>query len=228
MITLLHGDHTQASRTELLRLIGQHKGAEVRSLDGSKLDETELSQAIESSSLFGGEILVVIENVLRKYAKLPKALAKLAHIIRSTEVADVILWENKEVSDAQIKLLGPGIQAKKFSIPKVLFAFLDSLAPGEAGTTLPLYETLTRAEAPELVYTMIARRMHQLAILSGGGDIPGLAPWQRSRLTSQAKRFTMEKLQASLSQLLMHEYRLKTGMTPFSLKQLTEQFLVDI
>lgn len=210
MIILLHGDNTEASRAELVRFKQAAKGKEIRVLDGRTLDATSLAQAIQSSSLFGGEVLVVIERLGKKPVRIPESAG-----------TDVILWEDKEVSASAIKSLGPSVGVKLFDFPKLLFQFLDSMR-------LPLYQELIQTEAPELVFTMIVRRVRQLVMIKDGVVPEGFQGWQVGKLTSQARYFTMDILVAMEKKLLDLEYSLKTGATPFSLRQLTEQFLIDL
>lgn len=216
MITLLHGDNTEASRAELVRMKQAVKGREVRELDGRTLDVTTLAQALQSSSLFGSEVLVVIERLGKKPIRIPESAG-----------TDVVVWEDKEVSATVIKSLGPHIQVKLFKIPQLIFQFLDSLRPKSAKTLIPVYQKLIETEPPELVFTMITRRLRQLIMIADGVTPEGLQGWQVGKLTSQAKSFSMNTLLAMYKKLLDLEYSLKTGATPFTLVQLTEQFLID-
>ena len=74
MITLLHGDHTLASRNELNRLKDAASNKEIRVLDGRALELSTLVQSLESSSLFGGDTLVIIERLFGKIGKFPKRI----------------------------------------------------------------------------------------------------------------------------------------------------------
>ncbi len=229
MITLLHGDYIEASRTELVRLKGEAKGKEIRSIDGRGLDATALIQAISSGSLFGEEILVVVENLFSKLGKKTKLIEQLAKILSDHgKDIDIILWEDKEVGVTVIKSLGSSVKVVSFKIPSLIFQFLDGLRPQSATTLIPLYQQLVQTQAAELVFTMITRRLRQLLMIAGGEPPEGLQGWQVGKLTSQAKFFTMDTLTSMYKKLLDIEYSLKTGATPFTLAQLSEQFLIDL
>jgi len=217
MITLLHGDDTTASRNELNHL---KNGREVRQLNGKTLTDTMLVQALESNSLFGGNTLVVIENLLSG-----KKL-KFAEIIKKAPT-DVILWESKEVGVANVKSLGSA-NIQLFKIPIALFQFLDSLHPGSVKTTLVLFQKSLTTHSPELIFTMIVRRLRQLIQVADGVTPEGLQSWQVSRLTSQARSFTIDGLTRLYRKLLDMEYSIKTGASPFTLKQLLEQYIIDL
>ncbi len=229
MITLLHGDNIEASRTELNRLKDAQKNREIRQLDGKGLDKTLLTQALASHSLFGGEAFVIIENLFSKIGKKITLVEELCKIlVDCAKNADIILWEEKEVGVTVVKNLGNSAQVRIFKIPTIIFQFLDAIRPGNNKTLLTLYQELIVTQAPESVFTMIVRRFRQLIQCNNGVMPSGLQSWQASRLTSQAKYFTMDMLLVMYKRLLVIEYSLKTGATPFNLAQLTEQFLVDL
>ena len=226
MITLLHGDNTEASRAVFSQMKETAVGKEIRVLDGRTLDETKLTQALESSSMFGGDTVVFIENLFGKLGRKQKLIESLSAIIKGSS-ADVVLWEDKEVGVTVTKSLGQA-DVRLFKTPVVLFQFLDGLTPKCAFKLLPVYLALIEKEAPELVSTMIARRLRQLLQLSDGVTPAGLQGWQATRLTHQAKLFTMDRLLFMYKKLLDVEFSIKNGSSPFSLSQLTEQFIIDL
>ncbi len=226
MITLLHGDNTEASRAVFRQMKEAAVGKEIRVLDGRTLDETKLTQALESSSMFGGDAIVFIENLFGKLGRQQKLIESLSAIIKGSS-ADVVLWEDKEVGVTVTKSLGQA-DVRLFKTPVVLFQFLDGLTPKCASKLLPVYQGLIEKEAPELVSTMIARRLRQLIQLSDGVTPAGLQGWQATKLTHQAKLFTMDRLLFMYKKLLEMEFSIKNGSSPFSLSQLTEQFIIDL
>lgn len=238
MLILLHGDHIVASRADLTRRIEDAKsqGKEVRQLDGNSIDAPGLTQALESSSLFGGTVLVVIEGLLTKLGKkasLPagreKQAIQLADIIkRSGETIDIILWEGKEIGKILTGLLGAKVSVQLFKTPVVIFKLLDSIAPGRAPALLTLLSESLALDAAELIFTLLVRRVRQLIQLRDGVTPDGLQGWQAARLTSQAKLFTMDKLLSMEKNLLHIDISIKTGSSPFLLAQQLELFLIDL
>lgn len=229
MITLIHGDDVEKSRVRLNTLLGAVKDKEVRRVDGRSVDVTELTTALGSDSMFGGTQLIVIENLLGSSTKKPTRLSSMTRAIaHAPKDADVLLWEGKELTKTVVAKLGPGVKVFLFKIPIILFQFLDALAPSRSKILIELYQKLRIAEADELVFYLMTRRIRQLLIIRDGGMVDGIAPWQARRLTSQAGHFTMEKLHEMYINLLNMEYSLKRGRTPFDLSELIEQFLVAI
>ena len=75
---------------------------------------------------------------------------------------------------------------------------------------------------------MIVRRVRQLILLRDTVIPEGLSGWQLTRLTRQAKLFTMDRLLTMYKKLLEMEFSIKNGSSPFTLRQLTEQFIIDL
>ncbi len=219
MITLLHGNYSEASRKEFIRLKEEAKGKDIRVLDGRTLDAADLTQAIESHSLFGGDTIVCIENLFGKLGRQIKRIESLASIINGSS-ADIILWEDKEVGASVLKNL-PKANIMLFKIPSVIFQLLDGIVPGATLRVLP-------PEAPEIVFAMIVRRIRHLIQLRDGVVPDSLQGWQASRLTRQAKLFTMDRLLTMYKNLLDMEYSVKNGSSPFTTAQLIEQFLTEL
>lgn len=228
MITLIHGDLVDASRAELVRLKAAVQGKDIRQLDGRTIDETNLTQALESHSLFGGETVVFIEQLFGKLGKKLKLINSLAAILlQAGSQTDIFLWEDKEVGATVVKSLGNPV-VKLYKTPQVLFQFLDGIAPGRAGVLLPTYAKLLETNVAEIVFAMIIRRVRQLIQLRDGVSPEGLAAWQVGRLTAQARLFTIEKLVAMHSALTDIDIAVKMGASPFNLAKQIELFIINI
>ncbi len=228
MITVLHGDHIEASRAELIRMKAALKGKDIRQLSGSAIDASALVQAMESSSLFGGDTAVIIEDLFARLGRQQKKIEALAQILKDREKDnDIILWEGKELSATVLKHLGTPT-VRLFKIPVVIFQFLDGLAPGNAKKSLETFALLTAKEAPELIFALVTKRIRQLLMISTGAPLSAVAPWQLSRLTTQAKSFRMEQLKKLYTRLNDIEFGIKSGNSAFNLKAELEQWLVAL
>ncbi len=231
MITLLHGNNIVASRAKLTQFIDTAKGRgkEIRLLDGKTLDPPILTQAVESSSLFGGNILVIVDGLLTRLGKKEKLAAQLMDILkRSESTIDIILWEDKEIGKTLTALLGSTCSVELFKTPVVIFQFLDSIAPGRTPVLLGLLRQALDLDAAELIFALLVRRVRQLIQLRDNVTPEGLQGWQAGRLTSQAKYFTMDRLLSMEKALLSIDVSIKTGTSPFSLAQQLELFLIDL
>lgn len=228
MIILLHGDNIEASRAQLSLLKAEASYKEVRLLDGRNTDATGLIQALESPSLFAEKLLIVIENLFKRLTKKPKTIESLVAILRrAAEQTDIVLWEEGELGKTIITSLGGKIKVLFFKTPPVIFQFLDNFRPGNVSILLNLYKQTVSDNPPELVYSLLLRRLRQLIAFNSGIIPPELPGWQANRLTSQTKLFTIEKLVSMYKNLLEIECSIKTGSSPFTLNQHIELWLVN-
>lgn len=215
MITILHGDNIEASRAEFMKIQQAGKGAQIRWLDTKSIDPTALYTALTTPAMEGEKVLVIVENFFSGRKKKPDTLFDI-----QTD-AHVIIWEGRELEKALLSKLAPSVSVKLFRTPPAIFEFLDKL-------TLESFQKAVGQEPPELIFTLLVRRVRQLLMLSGGTRIGALAPWQEARLTRQGRSFTMEKLYTMHNGLLDLEYALKTGASPFSLTELLQQWIINL
>jgi DNA polymerase III delta subunit len=225
-ITIFHGDDVRASRNAFYQAVSSYTDREMRRIDGRTADEASLIQALESPSMFGTKPVVVIENLFAASAKKTVWLTKIGTLLQSEHGSDVVLWEPKTISASVLKYVGSNARVQEFSVPVVLFRFLDSLKPGNGKTHLLLFHEATVRDSPELLHAMLVKRIRKLIMLRENIVPTGLADWQVRRLTSQVRFFTMETLTDLHQKLLDMEYRVKTGSTPFSLAEHLEQMIV--
>lgn len=229
MLYLIHGDQVEAARNKLVELKKEFTAKEIRELSGKNLDPALFTQALESSSLFGGDILVVIEGFISSSKKREKMFAAtLTQIIEASTTADIILYEDKEVDKTTLTKLGSNIKIFFYKTPVVIFQLLDSLRPGSAKTTLGYLAQVVASEPVEIVFVMLIKRVRQLIQLKDGVTPDGLQSWQAGRLTTQARNFTIEQLIAMHAQLLTTDIAIKTGSSPFTLTQLVEQLIINL
>ena len=139
MIYLFHGDNQVASRKKLTDLIAQAKREkkEVIALNGLKVNLTQILSALESSSLFDQEKLVVIENLFSR----PKSKEKeviIKYLKKKSVVPEMIFWEKKTIPGTTLRWLPKNWQIQLFKTSAIIFRFLDSLRPGNTKQMLTL------------------------------------------------------------------------------------------
>ncbi|MEK7127923.1 MAG: hypothetical protein AAB838_04355 [Patescibacteria group bacterium] len=204
MITILHGEDEVASRRELDRIISGFEGQIIRF--EKTFDLTDLYQA--TSGLFNDKVLVIIENYLGGKKKLDLDAGD----------ANVIFWEPKEVSKTVIGIN----KSLEFKIPTLIWKLCDSLKPTNGKQILPLFENTLKTTDIEFIFAMLIRQFRLML------NPVGLAPWQASKIQSQSKVFGEENLKNIYQQLLTIDYENKTSLSPLSLKNNLEKFLLWI
>lgn len=226
MITLLHGDYVDASRKALQNIKDASKEKDIRVIDGKNVDDTTLIQAIESSSLFGGSTIIIIEQLFGKLGKQLKRSQAFASILqKNAKENEIILWEDKKLGPGTIKLLGDHVSIREFALPVLIFKFLDTFRPANPTALLDIYKQLIASEPAELVFTMLVRRVRQLIQIADHTIPEKLSPWQIDRLTMQSKSFTMKQLIDIYKTLHAMEVQSRTSDSPFTLSQQLELFI---
>ena len=237
MIHVFHGENTTASRSSLNEQIAQLRSklpdAEILHLDGAKLAETELINALESQSMFSSDRIVHIDGLLtRRPSKEKDRLCSqlTAHSSpRSVEAGsqlNIIIWEPKQLTQTQLKPLQKcsDCQIQEFKLSKTLFAFLDSIKPNNAKQMIDLLSLTLKSEAPELVMFLLVRRVTELLLAVSRqpaspelqrGEPSALSgiktPWQKERIVNQTKGWTIEELLSLHKKLLEIDEAIKTG-----------------
>jgi len=229
MKVVLYGENTEGSRNEFIHLKTTDAKKEIRALVGKELDETTLTQAIESNSLFGDTSSIFIENLFSPLGKKIKLAASYATILKNADKqTTIVLWESKNLGKEILGLLEPEISVRLFAYPKIIFSFLDSLQPGGCKKSLALLDELLSSEAAELIWSMLISRVRMLIQIKDNVISERMSSWQASRLTNQARLFTMDKLLNMHKTLLTTEYSLKNGTSPYTFTELIQQLIVQI
>lgn len=217
MKVILHGDNTEDSRNEFIHLKTANAEKDIRELVGKELDETLLTQAIESNSLFGDTTSIFIESLFSPLGKKIKLATVYAHILKSAHPkTTIVIWEPKPIGKEILGILEPEIPARLFAYPKIIFSFLDSLQPMGSKKSLNLLDELLSTENAELVWSMVSSRVRVLIQMKDNVLPERMSSWQASRLTNQTRLFTMDKLLDMHKTLLTSEYQRKQGNTPYT------------
>lgn len=216
MIFLIHGDNTVAALERVSKLKQDFKL--VTSLVAKEITPQILQEAMSARSLFDEKKLVIIEN--------PGSNKKLFETVHLQ--GETLLYESRKLVSAEIAGIQkkiPDIKIEEFKLDPVVFKFVESLAPKNQKIMLPLWQKYIAAEEPEIALAMLAR---QIRLLLGGDDFDKLSPWQKQRISAQAKLFTPHQLIAFHSKLLEVDYQTKTGQTPLDLASSLELLLFSL
>lgn len=228
MLTLIHGDNQEQSRSILNEIKHSLKGRDIRELNGGAIDQTSLSQALESQSLFGQDTLVIIENLYSKLSNRRNLFRNLCSIISRTSIhTDMIIWEDREWPKGFIKLLGKIIE-RLCKISPIIFLFLDEIRPQNAKNMLTLLKSTLKESTPEQIFFMMVRRNRQLLMMKDGVIPDTFKPWQIRKLQGQLRHFNKEQLVNLHKKYLDIEYSVKSGKSPMQLTSHIRRVLIDI
>jgi len=217
---ILHGDNTTQSRAKLAELIqsAKQKNQEVTRLETKKLTLAELDTTLGSSSLFGTNKLIIVEELHSlPNSNKKKDLIKLLSKHSGSE--DVVLWEKRALTATMLKKF-PQAKAQAFKTSNQVFKWLDSLS-GKTGNLKNKHSLLTEAlnsDGEYFCFLMLLRQVRLLLQAKDSGKIKG-PPFMISKLKSQASSFSLPQLLQLHQRLLQMDYSHKTSNTQLSLAQ---------
>lgn len=220
MIVLIHGEDTASSRAYLMGF----KLKFIR-LDATSDDLAEMTQVLEGSSLFSESQNVLIENL---FSKKTKNLSQIISLINQTQV-NVYIYETKAVSKSNISKL-KGTRSELFEYPKTLFSFLDGIVPDNR-RAIELFRNAIKTTNEEILLFMIVRQFRLMIGLSHGAridEVLRLAPWQKSKLLSQAQFFGKDRLRENYKKIFQIDLEHKTGMLPLPLTKAIDIWLSNL
>jgi hypothetical protein len=232
MLTLIHGDDTNASRNYYLSL--REKASEKKIIDGNTITLTDLMQIFSGNGLFGDQETICIEELLSK-RKPSRELDEIISFLQSSIVnnqSSIFIWESKQLTPKQVGLFGKAT-VNEFKIPTVVFTFLDSIRPNNTRQMLQQYHQILEHEESMYVLVMLIRQIRILLALSQESnstisEVSRMAPWQKSKLQKQADLFEVTQLMQLHSHLFDLEYGQKTGALSSSLSDAIDFFLASI
>lgn len=223
---IIHGEDSVSSYKKLNQLIQGFKtaGKEVLVSDAQTLDITTLRQ-MSSESLFGGDKVLVIKNLLSNQKSkskdvLVKALGELTGI-------EVLLYEPKKLTETTLKQF-PKASVDSSNISPVIFKYMDMLKPGNSRNLFSGWKRLVELNhEPEYVFAMIVRQVRLLIQAKSGPSYLKLAPYPKKMILSQAAGFDLSHLIDLHESLFEIDKKIKTGSSPLPLEQLISQFFLN-
>jgi DNA polymerase III delta subunit len=223
-ITILHGEHHANSRAALVELMDKEraKGSQIIRIEATaSLQPAQLESELGSQDLFAQPKLIVIEEL----HSLPRSKKKdtLVELLLSYPDAQIVLWESKKLTAPQAKKL---VSAKQqlFTLSSSLFEWLDSLH-GPLPKKLSLLQQALQSDGAEFCFAMLSRQIRLLLITKSGEPMKE-HPFVVKKLQQQARSFTQEQLLQFHEQLVLLDYRQKTGQSKLTLDQELEQLML--
>lgn len=222
---ILHGENQVQSRKALSEVIRQAKkdGWEITRLSGENLDKEKLLTAVRSQALFGGEHLIIVEDFFENNKNANK-------IVRGIPLngVEVVFWEGRALSKTATSGLNKNSDVLEFKIPVSVFKFLDSLTPRNTQVALKLLQQAVKDDSADFILLMIARQVRLLIWAKLDSGTLKVAPWQRSRILEQAKKWDKEQLLAFHTQLLNLDRANKSSRLPEDLSASLDLLITSI
>jgi len=216
-IIVLHGDNLTESYSRLTKFmqISRKRGWEIVRPNNANIMET-----VASDSLFSTPKLILIENI--------KALNKKTLLwLKNREKMDVtvVIYHQGTLAKTFLNSLPNDPKIEEYKIPKLIWSFLDSFYPGNAKNLMLLLHKLRSDQPIEFIFSLLAKLVRDLYWLKK--DPKGLSypSWRITKLQSQAKRFSEDKLKDVIGKLA--DIDIKAKSSDNDLADLLELFIAE-
>lgn len=225
MIVIIHGNNINSSRSELGNYKTKNSDKEIITLDGNTASETDLIQALETTSLFEKNKLIILENFISK-----NKIKTFFSFLNKNSAKNIIIWENKEITKTNLSKIPKDALKFVYNFPQIIYQFLDSFTPQNYLSVLDLYKCCRKTMEPEQIFYLLVRHLRCLIMVKENPDeIKSLPYWKVKKLTNQAKFFTMEKLLHMYSQFFEIDCKIKTLNTKYNLDNyLIQQIILSL
>lgn len=226
MITVAHGNDTSSSRNFYI----QERNSAKSYVLIDKINFDLIYQSLEGNSLFEDSKSVFVENFFSSVKTNTNEFKKIVELISTNKKSDIFFWEGKELTKIQ-QYVFKNARVLAFNFPSNLFAFLDSLKPGN-NNSIALFKELENVMETELIFYMIVRQFRLLLSVFDSkhtiDEAKRLQPWQKSKLLRQAELFGKDILIEHYRKLYKIDHQTKFGLTPFNLSASIDIFLANL
>lgn len=203
-VVAIHGDDEVKKRERFFQIID---GIKRRGWAVEHVGKNGLLEAMSRNSLFPETKLFIIDEA--------KDLNKKDFdLINSKNKSDIqmLLYSKGLLTKTVLNKLPKGTKVETFTIPKILFKFLETLYPDNAKASVNLLDKLLETESHEMVLAMVGRHLRDLA-WAKEGNLP-YPSWRAGKLKSQSDRFSKASLKNLLCSLADFDVATKTSKLP--------------
>lgn len=205
-IIVLHGEDNVKSYERLKKFI---ESAIARSWELIYLDESPLgiTETLSGTSLFEKERFYVLRDVKKlgkkelDWLKLDKDLIK----------GNLVIYHDEVISQLILKSLPKDTKIEAFTLPKILWGFLEHLYPGNSRTVLAEFHSIIETEPVEFVFSVIAKQFRDLYWTGSDPVNTGFADWKIRKLNVQLSKFKMSEIEEIIRLLSQIDIDAKTG-----------------
>ncbi len=203
-IFVIHGDDTIKSYARLTTFIETAKKRNWEVLPIDHDTKNSLREILSMPSLFGDERFYVVKDVKIITDK------DIEWINKSKTTGNLVLFSERKILATFLKKFKGIEKTEEFSLPFLVFKFLDYLYPGNIKQVLNSLSDLLKTQAPEFIFSLISKHMRDL-YWSTLSDKPTYPSWRVSKLSSQASKFKPHQLKKIISDLSKIDYNAKIG-----------------
>lgn len=182
---LIHGDDTAKSfaRYNQIIKVTRRRGWQIVRIE--KSSKLNLQEQLSTNSLFDEEKLYILSKPKDTSDDTFKWLEEHGSEIKG----NLLIYLPSLAPQTLIKKLPKNTASETFTLPKLLFTFLDSVYPDNYKSAIKLLHKVTDDEPLELVFAMLARHVRDLFWAASDSESLQYPSWRRGKLKSQSSKF---------------------------------------
>lgn len=203
---ILHGDDERKLYARLAKFI---ETAKSRSWEVAYLDDPihSIQEQLSSPSLFGAERFFIIRDTSRLGKKELEWISKNV----SDLSGNLIIYHEGYLSQTILKALPKESKIEEFKLPVILWNFLDNIYPGNSAKIIKQFHQLIEKEAPEFIFTLIAKLFRDLFWVKTDAVTLPYQSWRVGKLKAQSSKFTGDQLKTLIEKLAEIDVKVKTS-----------------
>lgn len=205
-ITLIHGTDIEASQKRFYKILDAIKKRDWDIVTVEKSLST-IPEQLTANSLFEKQRLFVINDFDLVNKKDLEWLLKNHNRIET----NLLIFKDGDVTKSVLGKLGKDIKVEQFSLPKILFVYLDSIYPGNHKKALHMFHALLVNEPAELVIAMMGTHLRDLLWVKVAPESFAGPSWRKEKLLRQANKFGEEKLKIFIEKMAQIDLKVKTS-----------------
>lgn len=215
MIQVVCGEDAASSRSYVVsqKKAYRSKGYHVQDIVPAQIYDVQ-KEGEHAAGLFEQKRVFFVQG-LCPYLARSRKMTKTLQELQDRDDLEIIDWEDG-ASTYELGIKKKEI-VKEFKAAASVFQLLDLLVPGKKKKFIETLTLLRNSQEEMFIYVMVTRHMRGI-LLAKYGNLPGrIAPWQKTKLLSQARSWKEDKIIGFYEALAKIDHALKTSTTPFSL-----------
>ena len=186
-IYLLHGEHSVKSYEKLQEYIAKAKEKNWKIINFSNDSGFSIQETLSSTDLFDTNKVYILDNP----SKLTTNDIDWINNNYSNLKGILLLYSNSKIKLTTIKKFKNIDKLEEFSLPKIIFAFLDSFYPKNSLSCIRLLHELIETEKIEFIFYLLSKHVRDLYwVKTSPSDIP-YPSWRVDKIEKQASRFSL-------------------------------------
>jgi len=189
-IYLIHGEHSSKSYEKLQEYITKAKEKNWKIINLSNDSGFSVQETLSSTDLFDTNKVYILENL----SKLLKKDIDWINKNYSSLKGILLLYSNSKIKLTIIKKFINIDKQEEFSLPKNIFAFLESFYPKNSLSCIGLMHNVLENEKIEFIFYLLSKHIRDLYwVKTSPSNIP-YPSWRVDKIEKQASKFSLDLL----------------------------------